>query len=80
MDSSECPLNATKQGVKLARQLEVEAALLYVIDENKTMGNLDTCILPAEALIAVKKEVEKTLDELSDMYGDQNLLKFMPEG
>jgi len=44
------------------------------------MGNIDAGILPAEALIVLKKEAEQALDELAEMYNGKGLMKFMPEG
>lgn len=80
VDSSEYSINAAKKGLELARQLNAKAALLFVVDESKAMGNADEGILPDAALIVLKKEAEQTLDSLAKMYGGDDLVKFMPEG
>lgn len=80
VDSSEYAMIATKKGLALAHQLNAKVALIYVVDMSKAMGNIDAGILPQEALILLKKEAEQTLDELSNMYNENKLIKFMPEG
>lgn len=80
VDSSEFSMQAAKKGLDLAHQLEAEVALLYVVDTSRAIGNIDAGILPEQAMIIVKKEVEQTLDELAAMYNGNSILKFMPEG
>ena len=80
VDSSEYAMKAAKKGLELAHQLNAKAALLFVVDKSEAMGNIDAGILPAEALIVLKKEAEQTLDELAEMYNGKGLMKFMPEG
>lgn len=80
VDSSEFSMQAAKKGLDLAHQLEAEVALLYVVDTSRAIGNIDAGILPEQAMIIVKKEVEQTLDELATMYNGNSILKFMPEG
>lgn len=80
VDSSEYSMNAARKGLELAHQLNAKAALLYVVDTSKALGNIDAGILPAEALIVLKKEAEQTLDQLAKMYNGNELMKFMPEG
>lgn len=80
VDSSEYAMKAAKKGLELAHQLNAKAALLFVVDKSKAMGNVDAGILPAEALMVLKKGAEQTLDELAEMYNDKELMKFMPEG
>ena len=80
VDSSEFSMQAAKKGLDLAHQLNAKAALLYVVDISKAIGNIDAGILPDQALIVLKKEVEQTLDELAMMYNGKSILKFMPEG
>lgn len=80
VDSSEFSMQAAKKGLKLAHQLNAQVALLYVVDESKATGNIDAGILPEQAMIVLKKEVEQTLDELATMYNGETILKFMPEG
>jgi nucleotide-binding universal stress UspA family protein len=73
-------MQAAKKGLELAHQLDATAALLYVVDTSKAIGNIDAGILPEQAMIVLKKEVEQTLDELAAMYNGNSILKFMPEG
>lgn len=80
VDSSEYAMRAAKKGLQLAHQLNADAALLYVVDTTKAMGNIDAGIFPEEALMVLKKEVEQTLDQLARMYNGKNLVKLMPEG
>ena len=80
VDSSEFSMQAAKKGLELAHQLDATVALLYVVDTSKAMGNIDAGILPEQAMIILKKEVEQTLDELAAMYNGKSILKFMPEG
>lgn len=80
VDSSEFAMQAAKKGLQLAHQLNAEAALLYVVDTSKAMGNVDAGIFPEEALMVLKREVEQTLDQLAKMYNGNKLMKFMPQG
>ena len=80
VDSSEYAMGAAKSGFALAHQLKAHAALLFVIDTSKAIGNVDANVTPAEALIVLKKEAEETLDQLAEMYNGKDLVKFMPEG
>ena len=80
VDSSEYSMQAAKKGLELAHQLNAKAALIYVVDKSKAMGNIDAGIMPEEALLVLKKEVEQTLDQLATMYNGKELMKFMPEG
>lgn len=80
VDSSEHSMKAAKKGLELAHQLNAEAALLFVVDISKALGNIDAGITHEQALIVLKKEAEQTMDELSEMYDGKKLMKFMPEG
>lgn len=80
VDSSEFSMRAAKKGLELAHQLKATPALLYVVDTSKAIGNIEAGLLPEQALIILKKEVEQTLDELATMYSGDDILKFMPEG
>ncbi len=80
IDSSEFAMAAARKGLEMASQLNAQAALLFVVDKSKAMGNADAGITPHEALIILKKEAEQTLDQLAQMYGGPTVLKFMPEG
>ena len=80
VDSGEFAMAAAHRGLEMARELKAQAALLFVVERSKAMGNVDAGITPNEALIVLKKEAEMTLDQLALMYGGERILKFMPEG
>lgn len=80
VDSSEYSMKAARKGLELAHQLNAKAALIYVVDKSKAMGNIDAGIMSEEALLVLKKEAEQTLDQLAAMYSGKELMKFMPEG
>ena len=64
----------------MAHALDAKAALVFVVDSAKAMGNIDAGISHEEAFIVLKKEAEQTLNQLAALYNGQGLLKFMPEG
>lgn len=80
VDSSEYSMIAAKKGMELAHQLGAKAALIFVVEKSKALGNIDAGITHEQALIVLKKEAEQTLDELAEMYNGKELMKFMPEG
>ena len=80
LDSSEYSMLAAKRGLELAHALNAKAALLFVVDTSKSMGNIDGGVTPEQALILLKKEAEQALDEFAAMYDGNDLMKFMPEG
>ena len=80
VDSSEYAMKAAKKGLELAHQLNAKAALIFVVDKSKAMGNIDAGIFPNDALLVLKKEAEQTLDELVEMYDGNQVIKLMPEG
>lgn len=80
VDNHECSFAVAKKGIELAQALNAKAALVFVVDIGKAMGNIEANILPQEALIVLKKEAQQTLDQLAEMYNGKDLKKFMPEG
>ena len=80
VDNHENSLTVARKGIELARKLDAKAALLFVLDKSKAMGNIEANIMPQQAMIVLKKEAQQTLDQLSEMYDYKNLVKFMPEG
>jgi len=80
VDSHENSLTVAKKGIELAHKLNAKAALLFVVDTAKAMGNIEANIMPQEAMILLKKEAQQTLDQLASMYEAKDLVKFMPEG
>ena len=80
VDGHENSLTVAKKGIELANKLNAKAALLFVVDTAKAMGNIEANIMPQEALILLKKEAQQTLDQMASMYETNDLVKFMPEG
>jgi len=80
VDNHENSLTVARKGIELARKLDAKAALLFVLDKSKAMGNMEANIMPQQAMIVLKKEAQQTLDQLSEMYDYKNIVKFMPEG
>jgi len=80
VDNHENSLTVARKGIDLARKLEAKAALLFVVDTSKAVGNVELGITPQEALILLKKEAQQTMDQLSEMYDGKDVVKFMPEG
>ncbi|MBK9981075.1 MAG: universal stress protein [Saprospiraceae bacterium] len=80
VDSSEYSLNAAQKAMDLAHQIDATVAAVCVVDASKALGNFDVGLLPGEALLALTKEAEQTLDQVGKMYMGKDLTKFMPEG
>ncbi|NTW84046.1 MAG: universal stress protein [Chlorobiaceae bacterium] len=80
VDSSECSLHAAQVGLDLARELDAETAMIYVVDTSKTIGNPDTGVTREDALIVLKKEAEAVFEQIAQMAGNMKLSRFMPEG
>jgi nucleotide-binding universal stress UspA family protein len=80
VDGSEYCVTAAKKGLELSHQLHAKAALLFVVDTSKALGNVDAGITHEQALIVLKKEAEQTLDQLAAEYNGADLVKLMPEG
>lgn len=80
VDGSEYAMTAARKGFELAHQLNAEAALLFVVDTSKAIGNMEVGISAKEALLILKKEAEQTLDQLAAMYDGNKVIKLMPEG
>ena len=80
VDSHECSFMVAKKGIEIARKLGSRAALLFVIDMARAIGNIEAGITHQEALIILKKEAQQTLDQLAAMYNGNDVVRFMPEG
>lgn len=81
VDSRENSLDVARKGFELADQLQAEAALIFVVDKSKAVGNPDAGIMPNEALMVLKKEVQDTLEQLIRLNKrEKETIKFMPEG
>jgi nucleotide-binding universal stress UspA family protein len=75
VDNHENSLTVARKGIELARKL-----VIFVVDTTKAVGNIELGITQQEALILLKKEAQQTLDQLSEMYDGEDVVKFMPEG
>lgn len=80
VDSGDNSMNAAIFGMDLARRMNAEVALIFVVDISKSKGNPDAGISEDDALLIAKKEGEQTLDSLSALFSDKKLIKLMPEG
>jgi nucleotide-binding universal stress UspA family protein len=80
VDSSEYSLSAAKTGIDLARQLSAQLALIFVVDNARTIHSADAGITPEESIVILKKEAQETLDQIIRMFHVTNSIKFMPEG
>ena len=80
IDNSQCSIIAAKEGIELARQLNAEIGIVFVVDITKAIGNPDVGIITQEALMMLKKEVEDTFNFLTSLYEKDKITKFMPEG
>lgn len=80
VDSSAYSLKAAEKGLELAHQLGAEAALVFVVEISKAVGNIDAGILPEEALMILKKEADYSLNQIIEINQEKKILKFMPEG
>lgn len=56
VDSRENSIIIAQKGFQLADQLHAEAALIFVIDKSKAIGNPDAGIMPNDALTVLKKK------------------------
>lgn len=64
IDNSSPALKAAKAGISLARKLNAEVALTYVLDPILMMGNIDANIMPKEAKILLMKIAQNAIDEV----------------
>lgn len=80
VDSSEYSFNAALKAMELAHLLDASVAAVCVVDASKALGNFDVGLLPGEALLALNKEAEQTLEQVAKMYTGREIMKFMPEG
>jgi nucleotide-binding universal stress UspA family protein len=80
VDSSITSMSAAKKGLELAHRLKASTALLFAVDTSKAVGNVDAGITREQALIMLKQEAERTLDQLEKLYNGDELFKYTPEG
>lgn len=81
VDSRENSIIIAQKGFQLADQLHAEAALIFVIDKSKAIGNPDAGIMPNDALTVLKKEAQATMEQLMHLNNRPlSQIKFMPEG
>lgn len=81
VDSRANSLVVARKGFELAEQLKAEAALIYVVDRSKALGNPDTGLMKEEALASLRKESQDTLEQLVHLNKEPaKTIRFMPEG
>ena len=81
VDNNEDSIDVSKEGFKLAEQLQAEAALIFVVDKSRAVGDPDAGIMTDDILMVLKKEAENTMEQLIRLNNQpKDTLKFMPEG
>lgn len=80
VDNSEHSLIAAEKGMELAQKLKATVSLLFVIDRTRIIHSSDTAIFAEEAIAQLRSEAETTLDQLTAMFGSNDLIRFTPEG
>jgi nucleotide-binding universal stress UspA family protein len=80
-DDSPSALKAAKCGYELAKQLGAKVALMGVVDQSLTEGNVDAGIFPDQAAHELKKDMEEYLHGVAKDYGNGiDTEIFAPEG
>jgi len=80
-NDSPSSLKAVKYGYTLAAELGAKVALLGVVDEALTEGNVDAGIFPDEAARQLKEKLELFLHQLARDYANGvDTEMFTPEG
>ena len=68
-------------GFKMAKAFDAEVALIFVIDPQLRVANMDTSIPVLDILDILKKEAEDTLGRLTRQYAHgMPVTRFTPEG
>ena len=81
IDSRANSINIARKGFELADQLNAEAALIFVVDKSKAIGNPDANISPDDALMVLKKEAQNSIEQSIRINNrSKKTIKFMPEG
>jgi nucleotide-binding universal stress UspA family protein len=80
VDNSEHSLIAAKKGIELAHHLKASVALLFVIDRTKIIHSSDTGIFAEEAAEQLRREADTTLDQVTTLFGSDDLTRLTPEG
>lgn len=80
VDGSEHSFRVAEKGITLAKQLKTEIAIIFVIDKNKALGNVEANVTPNEAEILLKKEAVITFDSIASTFGLNDFVRFMPIG
>lgn len=81
IDSRANSINIARKGFELADQLNAEAALIFVVDKSKAIGNPDANISPNDALMVLKKEAQDSIEQTIRINNrSKETIKFMPEG
>ena len=81
IDSRANSINIARKGFELADQLNAEAALIFVVDKSKAIGNPDANISPDDALMVLTKEAQDCIEQTIRINNrSKETIKFMPEG
>ena len=81
IDNSACSLHAAKKGFQLAKQLNADVGLVFVINRNKETISADLDISPEESQTVLLKHAEETIGQVIRMYdGEKEVFRFTPEG
>jgi nucleotide-binding universal stress UspA family protein len=80
VDNSQCSMDAAKEGINLAHQLDAEVGFIFVIDISRIMTDPEVGILIQESIKMLKEEAETTLEKLAALYNKEKITKFTPEG
>ncbi|MFA6084847.1 universal stress protein [Mucilaginibacter sp.] len=80
-DDNPSALKAAICGYELARQLKAKVALLGVVEEALTEGNVDAGIFPKDAKHDMKQQMEEFLSNIEKEYSKGvKTERFAPEG
>lgn len=80
-DDSPSAIKAIEYGYALAREVQAQVALLYVVENALTEGNVDAGIFPDQAEARLKEECQNFLQQMEQQYGHAvNTTRLTPEG
>lgn len=81
VDNRENSIIVAKKGFELAEQMNAEIALIFVVDISKIMVTPNPDILFDDALLALKKHTQESLNDIILKNNrSKDTLKFMPQG
>jgi nucleotide-binding universal stress UspA family protein len=81
VDDSAFSVRAAEAGFLLARSLDAEVAIVFVVNKSKEVVNADIGITAAESRNILLQEADKTIEQFIRMYsGTGKVYRFTPEG